>query len=364
MPLMTKTVVDFVCARGAEPFLVPAMGSHGGATAEGQVDILRSLGITEEAMGCKIYSDMDPILLGEANGLPLYQDRYAAQADGIILLNRVKMHTGFRGHYESGLLKMLAVGLGKEKGAETCHAAGEDELGRRIEQIGLALLNRSKVILGVALLENAYDQTFDLEVVPAEEIAEREPTLLIRAKEHMGKLFLESCDVLIVKNIGKNYSGAGTDPNIVGRCANPKLKSGIRCRRMGFLDLSEESHGNAVGIGRADICSKRLYEKMDFDQTYPNFMACKAVATFKIPIVAESNEDVLKACIFTCINIDQQRPRVVLIDNSLEIDSYLVSEALLPEVGELDKISVEGEAVRLTFDEKGKLLTRIRIGQG
>ena len=360
MPMVTRLLVELVRESGGEPFLVPAMGSHGGATAEGQIQMLKGLGISEETMDCPILSSMETVELTRAEGLPVLMDRYAAAADGIIVLNRVKMHTSFRGDYESGLLKMMAVGLGKQKGADVVHAGGEDDMARRIRLIGSAAIQASRVVLGVALLENAFDKTFAVEVMPGKEIVEREPALLKRAKERMGKIYFPDCDILVVRKIGKNYSGAGADPNIVGRCANRNLKSGVQCKRMAFFDLSEESHGNATGIGRADLVSRKLFEKMDFNETYFNFITCNTPDTFKIPVVLDHDRAVLQACIMTCVGIDRERPRILMMDNSLETEYLLISEAMLPEAEQNESICVLSEPAELSFDGAGNLVTPVK----
>ena len=360
MPLVTRLLVEQVRAAGAEPFLVPAMGSHGGATAEGQLEMLRGLGISEESMGCPIRSSMETVELTRTEGLPVHMDRWAAEADGIIVLNRVKMHTSFRGEYESGLMKMLAVGLGKQRGADVVHAGGEDDMARRIRLMGGAAIRASKVVLGVALLENAFERTFALELMPGDQIPAREPALLRRARERMGQIFLPDCDILVVRKIGKNYSGAGADPNIVGRCANPKLKAGVRCKRMAFFDLSDESHGNATGIGRADIVSRRLFDKMDFSGTYFNFITCNTPDTFKIPVLMENDRAVLQACIQTCVGIDRENPRILMMDNSLETEYLLISRAMLPEAEANPNIEIVSEAFPLVFDGDGAMATSVR----
>jgi hypothetical protein len=360
MPLVTRLLVELVRDAGAKPFLVPAMGSHGGASAEGQLQMLRSLGISEESMGCPILSSMETVKLTEIEGLPVYMDRFAAEADGIIVLNRVKMHTSFRGDYESGLLKMLSVGLGKQRGADLVHAGGEDDMARRIRLIGGAALHAAPVVLGVALLENAFEKTFALELLPPDQIEAQEPALLKRAKERMAQIYFPDCDILVVHSIGKNYSGAGADPNIVGRCANPKLKSGVRCKRMAFFDLSDESHGNATGIGRADIVSRRLYEKMEFNETYYNFITCNTPDTFKIPVVLDSDRTVLQGCIQTCVGIDRDRPRILMMDNSLETEYILISEAMLPEAEKIENVEIVSNAFPLVFDAEGTLFTPIK----
>ena len=357
--LVMETIVSLVYACGGKPFIVPAMGSHGGSTAEGQRSILESLGITENSMGCPILSSMETVKIAETDGLPVYIDRNAAEADGIIVVNRVKMHTSFRGIVESGLLKMMAVGLGKQTGADIVHAGGENDLERRILRIGSTVLSNSNVVLGIALLENAFDQTFEIRTFPNNRILKEEPSLLLQAKERMGKIFIKECDILIVRKIGKNYSGAGADPNIVGRCANPNLKGGIKCKRMAFFDLSDESHGNATGIGRADIVSRKLYEKMVFEETYPNFLACNTPDTFKIPVVFDNDKAVLQAAILTCVGIDRKRPRILMIEDSLEIEYLLASEAMIPEIEQNEHMEIVSSCFSAEFDAQGGLLTRI-----
>ena len=360
MPFVTKLLADYVKSQGASPFIVPAMGSHGGATAEGQKEILKSLGITEESMGCPILSSMETVKVGHVDeaDFDVHIDKNAAEADGIIVLNRVKAHTSFQGPYESGLMKMLTIGLGNQHGAYICHSQGDDEMSYRIGLNGRAVIATGKVIFGVALLENAFDKTFDLAVLPAEQIPEEEPKLLEKAKAAMGRLYYDNCDILICRVLGKNFTGAGMDPNIVGRCVNPKLKMGITSQRIGVLDLSDESHGNATGMGRADLASRRFYEKVSFDDTYPNAITSYDMSAYRIPVIVDNDEEVLKAAVASCLKIDYENPRIILINNSLEIEHILVSEGMLKETKANQNLGIESNPFYLEFDAEGNLLTK------
>ena len=358
MPFITKNLVDRLKDLGALPFLVPAMGSHGAATADGQRKVLRSLGITEEGMGCPILSSMEIVEIGKAEDFSVCIDKNAYEADGIIVLNRIKVHTSFQGPYESGLMKMMAIGLGKQHGAYICHSKGDDYMSHRISLIGNEVIKRANVIMGIGLLENAFDKTYDLAVLPAEKIPEEEPKLLLQAKAAMGKLYFDSCDVLIVRKLGKNYSGAGMDPNVTGRCANPKLHKGIDSQRLGILDLTEESHGNATGMGRADLTTHRFFEKISCDETYPNFITGYSTVGYSIPIVLDHDEEVFKTAVASCLGIDYENPRIVVVNNSLEIETILISEAMLGEAEKIKELSIQSEPFALEFDAQGTLLTR------
>lgn len=354
--LITRELVDQVKALGAEPFLIPAMGSHGGATAEGQLGILKSYGITEETMGCPILSSMETVQISQVGEIDVHIDKNAYEADGIIVVNRIKAHTGFKGTYESGLMKMMTIGLGKQRGAYIAHAKGDDAMPERLFIIGSEIIKHSKIIMGVGLLENAFDKTYDIAVLPAHEIPDKEPDLLMEAKAAMGKIFLDSCDVLILEKIGKNYSGGGMDPNIVGRS---RLPIGIKSERMGIFDLSDESHGNATGMGRADIATMHFFNKISFDETYPNAITDHDSSVFKIPVIVDSEEEVIKTTMAISLNIDYNNPRIVMLKNSLEIEDILISEAMIPEAEAREELSIIGEPFYLEFDEEGKMLTQI-----
>ncbi len=243
--LTTKCIADFVKSRGAFPFIVPAMGSHGGATAEGQKAILEGYGITEEYVGCPILSSMKVKKIGvHEEGGDVYIDKNAADADGIILGCRIKPHTAFRGPYESGMMKMMAIGLGKQYGAEVCHEAGFKNMAKNVPLFGKCIIKNAPVLFAVPTIENAFDETCKITAVAAEEIEALEPGLLHEAFGYMPRILVDSCDVLIVDQIGKNFSGDGMDPNITGTFCTPYASGGIDAQRVAVLDLSPETHGN------------------------------------------------------------------------------------------------------------------------
>ena len=356
--LITKEIVKQVKALGAEPFIIPAMGSHGGATAEGQRGILTSYGITEETMGCPIISSMETVKIGHADEIDVdvQIDKNAYEADGIIVLNRIKAHTGFKGKYESGLMKMMTVGLGKQAGAYVAHSAGDDVMPERLFAIGSEIIRKSNVILGVGLMENAFDKTYKIAFLQPEEIPVKEPELLNEAKAAMGKIFLDACDVLILEKIGKNYSGGGMDPNVVGRS---RLPIGIKSERMGIFELSEESHGNATGMGRADVGTMKFFHQISFDDTYPNAVTDHDSSVYKIPLIAENEKECIQTSMAICLNMDVNNPRIIILKNSLEIEDMLISEALIPEANTREQLTITSEPFELEFDSEGNLATQI-----
>jgi len=352
--LILREIVRQVQALGAEPFLIPAMGSHGGATAEGQRGILAGYGITEETMGCPILATMETVLVSEVEGIPVNLDKYADEADGIIVVNRIKAHTGFKGKYESGLMKMMTIGLGKQKGAYTAHSAGDDNMPHRLFLIGSEMVKKRNVIMGVGLMENAFDRTYKLAFLPGERIPDEEPALLEEAKAAMGRIFLDACDVLVLQKIGKNYSGGGMDPNVVGRS---RLPIGIRSERMAIFGLSEESHGNATGMGRADVGTRKFFDQISFDDTYPNAVTDHDSSVYKIPLIVDNEREAMQTAMAICLNMDFEKPRIIILKNSLEIEDILISEALIPEARERKELTIQGEPFYLEFDENGDMTT-------
>ena len=342
---------------GAHPFLAPTMGSHGGAKAQGQRAILESLGITEESMGCPILSSMETVEIDRIEELSVQIDKNAYEADGIIVLNRVKAHTSFMGPYESGLMKMMTIGLGKQHGAYICHAKGDDFMSSRIALIGNSVIRHANVLFGVALMENAYERTCRVEVVPAERIPEEEPKLLAEAKAAMGRLRLDTCDVLNVRELGKNFSGAGMDPNVTGRCVNPKLHMGVEAQRIGILDISEESHGNATGMAARIWRPAGSLKKSVLKTPTPNFVTSYSPSAFMMPIILDNDEEVLKTAVASCLDINYENPRIILIKNSLEIEDILISEVMIEEAQGVPQLAVEGEPFSLLFDGEGNLKT-------
>jgi hypothetical protein len=341
---------------GAKPFIFPAMGSHGGATAEGQLEMINGYGITEEAMGCPIKSSMETVVIGQTpEGKPVSIDKYANEADGIVVAARVKPHTAFRGKYESGLLKMMVIGMGKQKGAESCHDEGFGRMAYNVEIYADVIMAKTKILFGLAVVENAFDNTCLVESVPTGKFKEREADLLEKAKAWMPKIYLTKFDILIVDQIGKNFSGDGADPNITATYCTPYASGGPEFQRYVILDLSDETHGNAIGLGLADFSTKRAFDKMDFDATYPNGFTSTVVSGVRVPVILKSDELAIKSAIFACTNIDKARPKIVRIKNSSHIEEIIVSEALVDEAKKHPKIKMLEEPKELVFDKDGNL---------
>ena len=365
--LITKAVVDYVRSRGAEPFLVPAMGSHGGATAEGQREVLASYGITEGSMGCKILASMDTVRVGTSSrGKAVYMDRYAYESDGIIVSCRIKPHNAFRGPVESGVCKMLTVGLGKQQGASVVHSDGMNHMAENIPTMAEVVLSTGRVIAAIPCLENAYDETMKIESILPEDILRREPELLKEAFRNMPSLLVGEGDVLVVDEIGKNYSGSGVDPNITGTFSTPYASGGIRVQHSAFLDLSEESHGNGLGVGLCTAITSRLYNKLDFEKMYPNCITSRVVKSIQIPFVLPTDKEALQLCLRMCVGVDPASARVVRIPNSLHVDRIMLSEAYYQDVlaGRYPGLSVLDEPAELEFDPEGTLLTPIHVPAG
>jgi len=354
--LILKEIAAFVKRQGGQPFIIPAMGSHGGATAEGQVEVLKSYGITEDFCECPIRATMDTLQIGvTAEQHPVFIDKYAAAADGIIVVNRVKPHTCFRGAYESGLMKMMTIGLGKQKGAEVCHEAGFKHMAKLVPLFGNAILTQSKVLFGIATLENPFDETCKIIALSKSEIPEKEPELLRESKALMPRILLNETDVLIVDKIGKNYSGDGMDPNITGTFCTPYASGNFRSQRVVVLDLSEETHGNAVGMGAADIASKRVFEKADLEKTYPNGITSTVISNVKIPVLLKNDKESIQAAIKICNEIDKSQPKIIRIANSLHIEYIYISEALLEQAKITPGIEILEDPQPFVFDGQGNL---------
>ncbi|OUQ16362.1 hypothetical protein B5E84_12435 [Lachnoclostridium sp. An14] len=360
--IITKAVVDGVKAMGANPFIVPAMGSHGGATAEGQVEMLAGYGITEEAMGCPIKSSMEVVELGYSErGRRVVLDKNAYEADGIIISCRLKPHNAFRGPYESGPCKMMTVGLGKQVGASVVHGDGMDVIAQNIPTMAKVVLEKAKILFAIPCIENAYDETCKIEAIPAEKILEREPELLKYAFSNMPKLIVGEADVLVVDKVGKNFSGTGVDPNITGTFSTPYASGGLKVQRTCFLNLSKESHGNALGCGLASAITSKIFNDMDIEQMYPNCITSTVLASARIPCVVSSDKEAMQICIKTCNKIDKDHVRMVRIPNSLHIGSIMLSEAYYEDVkaGKYPGLEAVDEPAELEFDGDGNVVTPI-----
>lgn len=358
IPVVAKAAVDTLKGMGYKPFIVAAMGSHGGATAEGQRELLAGYGITPEAMGVEVKTDMDSVVVGTSPvGLPIYFDRNALGADGIVLLNRVKPHTDFVGDFESGVLKMLVIGLGKREGASQIHKLGLRGMREVLPAVGKFLVQNTKFALGLAILENAEDLPAEIVAVEPDTILEVEPGLLQRARNLMGRLPFDQIDVLIVGEIGKNYSGAGMDPNVIGRLMVETMPDFPRplVTRLAVLDVSEESHGNIVGVGFADLTTEGLVRKMDPGPFRINVLTSCFLERARIPITMPTDRDVIEACLDTCWRIDPAEARVVFIPNTLELNTLWVTQPLAAEVDAHPHLSFETGFSPMPFRQDGTL---------
>lgn len=345
---------------GCRPFIVPAMGSHGGGTAEGQAAVLASLGVTEASVGAPIRATMDVVRVGEAGGVPLYADRIAASADGIVLINRIKPHTDFMGRLGSGLLKMLSVGLGKQIGADTCHAAGlERDLGAVIEECGRALLDLLPVRLGVAIVENQEHQVSDLRILPAQAIEETEPRLQETARSLLPGLPLDEIDLLIVDEMGKDISGAGMDPNVIGRTVGVWSVQRVRPRigRIFVRALTPATHGNASGLGYVDVTTPRLVEDIDVEATALNAVTSFAPEDARLPLTVPTDRDAVAVALATTRPHSVDDVRIVHIRNTSSLQRLLVSEGCLPALAGCVTVDVGEERLTLAFDSAGGLVS-------
>lgn len=361
LPIL-QTTVQKVKVLGGIPVLLSAMGSHGGGTAAGQKDMLDGLGITEEAIGAPVVTCADCEIIGHTpDGLPTYVVKSALALDGIIIVNRVKTHTSFKGIVESGLMKKLVVGLGGPKGAQQFHGFGPDELSRLLVEIGTVLLNKLPVLGGLAIVENAYEETAKIVGIKAESMIEQESEVLLYSKSLMPSLPVNDIDLLIIQEMGKNFSGTGIDTNIIGRArihgvlepTKPSIK------RIAVLDLSEESHGNATGVGMADFVTQRLVDKIDRKVTYLNCLTSTFVVRAAIPMFFDTEKELVDSALYSLCSIPVEQLRVVIIPNTLFLSECLVSEALLTEVADKTRFEISDEKQEASFDEKGNLNLRI-----
>ena len=356
LAVIIRELVSFLKEQGALPFVIPAMGSHGGATAEGQLAIVHEYGVTEEFVGCPVLATMEVVKIGELDdGRPIFINRLAAEADGIISLNRIKAHTAFRGSYESGVMKMLTIGLGCQQGAEVCHRQGILHLGENVEKFAFGILKNANVLLGVGIIENAYDQTAMIRVMTGEEIPAVEPELLKLAKARMACLKLPQVDVLIVDRIGKDISGEGMDPNIAGRFIVPTIQGGIQATRIGILDITEKTLGNVVGLGMADTCSKRVVERMSREATYPNSLTSTVTNLCKIPMYFDTQKETIQATIKMTPGKAPEEITMIRIRDTLSMDTIWVSENLIPTVENMPDMQLLTEPEALQFDADGNL---------
>ena len=359
--LITKSMIEELQALGAEPFAVPAMGSHGGGRAEGQREIIESYGVTEEYIGAPIRSSMEVVQVGETgDGVPVFFDKYAYEADHVVVAGRVKPHTGFVGEIESGLHKMMLIGLGKHKGAALYHQAiVHYSFDRIVRSVGQTVIDKCGVLFGLGIVENQYDRTALVRAVEPENFVEGEKELLLLAKKWMPSLPFDQIDVLVVEEMGKNISGSGMDTNVIGRKYydhKAAEKEYPKVTRIAVRSLTGETHGNASGIGMADYIHSRILDQIDLEATAINTMTGNHPSAGAVPISFDSDRKVLEAALSTCGLVEPPDARVMRIRNTLDVEEILVSEACEKEVARRDELSVVEPPREMQFDANDDLL--------
>ena len=354
------SVASWIKAHGGEPFLVPAMGSHGGATAEGQTQILEDYGLMETTVGAPIVSSMEVNHLGETrNGIPVMLDQNACHADHIIVMNRVKPHTEFHGKIESGLTKMIVIGLGKHQGTILAHRyAVKNGYERTLTEIGLYALKNAPISLGLAIIENGYGQTAQITAVEPETLLETEKQLLELARSKTPKLPFDKLDILIVDECGKEISGTGMDTKVLGRIMNiyegelnhPKIT------RIILRDLTEKTHGNAIGIGLADFVTKKVADKIDYKTTYINSVTAITPEKARLPIVCENDREAVDFAIATAGPVDPDTVRIAWIKNTSKLGEMWISKGLIKEAKKNKALRILSDSYPMQFDETGNFL--------
>jgi hypothetical protein len=354
-----RATVDQLRELGARPFIFPAMGSHGGATAEGQIEILEHYGITEAAMGCPLRATMEVVQVGAVLDMPVWCDRIAAEADWIGVVNRIKPHTDFKGEIESGLVKMLAIGMGKHHGAKQYHRAfvqhGFEQV---ITTVAREILAKARIGFGLGIVENGYDETAVVEAFNAAELEAGERRLLRDAKRWLPRLPFSPIDVLVIEEIGKEVSGSGMDTNVIGRTFHPREKfpTEPQIRWIVALDLTEPSGGNATGIGNADLTTRRLADKIDWQKTAVNVLTSGAPTAARLPLALATDREAVESAL-QCIGLTApEDARLIRIRNTLHLTEIECSEAFLPELRKSPHLEVVGEARPLAFDAAGRII--------
>lgn len=355
-------IVGVICRQladwGAFPFVVPAMGSHGGGTVSGNLEILSGYGITEANIGAPICASMDVVKIGElddGSATPVYCDRIAAEADGIVIYNKVKPHTDFKGEHESGLLKMMAIGLAKHRGCSALHRRGFDTFAENIPKAAKVFLEKMPVVFAVGVVQNAYDEISEIRVYPREAIVAGDRELLSIAKARFPRFKFDNIDVLIIDRIGKDISGEGADPNVTGRGFMPYFKDDFHTRKLFIRGLSEQSHHNACGLGLADITTRRCLNDVDWESTWVNLTTNMMIDGAKIPLYQNNDYDALRVALRTCPRIDYAQARIVRIRDTLSLNEFEVSEAMLQELRTTEDVEILSEPYAFSFDNEGFL---------
>jgi hypothetical protein len=353
---ITRAVVDEVRSLGLTPFIVPAMGSHGGATAEGQAKVLEHYGITAASMGCPIKSSLDVVEIGRTKGTTVFCDKHAWEADHIVVVGRVNAHPDFSGDIESGLFKMMAIGLGKQRGAESYHRAGQEYSYAEIfPLVGKTVLESGHVLFGLGIVENGYGETAKIRALFPGDFESGEKALLEEAKAWMPRLPFEKIDLLIVDEMGKNINGAGMDPHVIGRPTIQKPAGKPHIRHLFVRDLTPESEGNAIGIGFADMTTWRLVKKIDYAAMYMNGITSSDTHDSKVPMAFDTDRDAIRAALRMNGLTPAEQARVVRIKNTLLLTEMDVSEALLDDVKAHERVTQVTAPTPVTFDMDGNL---------
>ncbi|MBI3863586.1 MAG: DUF2088 domain-containing protein [Planctomycetia bacterium] len=358
--VITKAIVAHFKRLKAVPFIVPAMGSHGGGTAEGQRQIIEDYGVTEDFVGAEIRASMETVIVDKTpQGIPVHFDRHAFGADHVVVAGRVKPHTGFVGEIESGLHKMMLIGLGKHEGAKIYHRAITDYSWLEIvKAVADSVLRKCKVVCGVGFVENAYDETALIAAVAPHEFLKRETELLVLAKQWMPRLPFPKVDLLIVDELGKNISGSGMDTNVIGRKYNDHRatdRDNVAVKTIFVRGLTEATHGNACGIGMSEFTNNRTIASVDKRITAINAITGGHAPAASLPISFETDRDVLEAAFPTIGLTDPENARVLHISNTLQLAELLASEAYVPLIEDRDDLEVVEELHEMEFDEDGNL---------
>ena len=356
LPLMIRTICDKLKEWGAKPFIIPAMGSHGGGTVEGNLEILTGYGITEEAMGVPIRASMEVVQIGEIKDeahTPVYCDKYAAEADGIVLFNKVKPHTDFHGYHESGICKMMAIGIAKHKGCSFFHQQGFDTFADRIPLVADEFLSKMNVVFGVGVVQNAADEISEIQAFPKDKIREGDHALLQIAKRRLPRLKFDYIDVLVIDRIGKNISGEGADPNVTGRSIMPGFEDEFHCKKLFIRGMTEESHHNPCGLAMADITTLRCVRDVDWVSYWVNQTTNLAIHGAKMPLYQNTDFEALRLAIRTSERVNFDAPRVARIHDTLSLMELEISEAIIPDIKDRDDVEILSEPYELTFGEDG-----------
>lgn len=355
LDLIIRTICDVLKSWGALPFIIPAMGSHGGANEAGQLEMLEGYHITEETMGVPIRSSMEVVQYDELNGIPLYCDSYAFHSDGIVILNKVKPHTDFRGPHESGLAKMIAIGIAKHKGASMFHSFGFQQFAQLIPPVAEKFLEKCPFAFGVGVVQNAYDDICNLEVCNKDNFMKTDAGLLEIAKEKLAKFLFDDIDVLIIDEIGKNISGNGHDPNVTGRNITHSFPDTLKLRKLFVRGITAEAHHNGCGLGSADVTTRRCLNDVDWEVTWTNVLTTGIMDACPIPLYVNTDKEAVLMCIRCCHNLDYKKARVVHIKNTLSMEEIQVSEPLYEAIKEIEGISFVSGPVPMFFKEDGMM---------